>query len=70
MKSFGIVKPTGELASQQTFFSNRPDAVDFAVAMYTLVEDRRFGKDGSDLEWKRMKRHGWRIAPVEHVVGS
>lgn len=70
MKTFGIRNPKGQLETTTLFFTNRPDAADFAVSLYNESTDRRFGKDGSDLEWKKMKRQGWEIVPVEHVVVS
>ena len=67
MRTFGIIKPDGNLATPTVFFTNRSDAADFAVSMYNDLDTRRFGKDGSDLDWKRMKRQGWAIAPFKHI---
>jgi hypothetical protein len=70
MKVFGIVKPDGELLTKTSFFTNRPAAVNYLMGDYGKLdtESRRYGKDGSDLDWKCLKRQGWKISPVSFVL--
>lgn len=72
MKSLGILKPTGQLLSVQTFFTNRRDAVRYLISngIAGIDGSRRSIRDGSSLGWKRLKRLGWKIVPVEHSVAS
>ncbi len=70
MKLFAIQKPQGTLASIE-LFTNRKEAAYFAVAMFDKnanMEKPRKGKDGSDLNWKKMKREGWSIVKVNLSV--
>jgi hypothetical protein len=68
MKSFGIVNPEGKLADL-TFFTNRKDAITYALRLLS-VKSRKSDRDGSRLDWKRLKREGWAVAPVKHTVLS
>lgn len=63
--SFAIIKPEGAVVER--LFANRTEAVDYAVSRILKATARR-GVDGSNLEWKSMKRQGWSIAPVSHTV--
>ena len=72
MKLFGVTKPNGTFATMTELFTNRPEAAAFAVLECSdyVKANRRLGKDGSDLDWKKMKRQGWKIVPVSLVVAE
>lgn len=67
--TLGIINPEGKLLTTTTFFTNRKDAVRFALKA-AGVKSRKSERDGSNLDWKAMKREGWAISPVRHVVAS
>lgn len=67
--TLGIINPEGKLLTTTQFFTNRKDAVRFALKT-AGIKSRKSERDGSNLDWKAMKREGWAILPVRHVVAS